>query len=288
MFRLFASVLLCASPWLAATEFSGVAALEHTRTIVAFGPRTPDSEGMHKTRTWLKAQLKPLGCEVLEDAFTASTPSGPVPMTNLIARFKGSTRRALAFTGHYDTKQIKGIRFLGANDGGASAGFLLELAHSLSGRKSKHDLYLVWFDGEEAYETWSDKDSLYGSRHLAEKWAAEGLLSRVDALINVDMIGDRDLDILQEHHSSQSLQRLVWNSAHALGQDKHFLSWGGAVEDDHVPFLRKGVRVLDLIDFNYGPANAWWHTVEDTVDKLDAHSFQVVGKVLLETLQRLD
>ncbi len=271
-----------------AQDFSGQTALEHTKRIVAFGPRTPDSEGMHKTRAWLKEQLKPLGCEVFEDEFTASTPSGPVLMRNLIARFKGLNGRALAITGHYDTKQIVGIQFVGANDGGSSAGFLLEMARAVRGRKWNHDLYLVWFDGEEAYKVWSAKDGLYGSRHLAEKWDKEGLLGRMDALINVDMIGDRELDILRENFSSLSLQRLVWKAAHSLGYDKHFLSWEGNVEDDHIPFLHKGVRVLDLIDFNYGPANAWWHSAEDTVDKLEARSFQVVGDVLLETLKRLD
>src|SRR5207248_2120571 len=122
---------------------------------------------------------------------------------------------------HYDTKSMPGISFLGANDGGASAGFLLEMAKALAPDERKDDIYLVWFDGEEAIAQWSDYDSLYGSRHLAGKWAADGTLSRIRALINVDMIGDRDLGILQDMNSSAPLRELVWRTADRLGYGKH-------------------------------------------------------------------
>jgi Zn-dependent M28 family amino/carboxypeptidase len=273
---------------LSAADYSGAAALEHTRKIVSFGPRHPGSEASRNARAWIAAQLQPLGCTVAEDAFVARTPRGQVRMANLVARFAGKGGRALAVTGHYDTKHIAGVNFLGANDGGASAGFLVEMARALKGRALQHDVYLVWFDGEEAYGQWSSTDSLYGSRHLAEKWAADGTLRRLDALINVDMIGDRDLQILNEMYSSETLRNVVWQSAAALGHSRHFLRSGGAIEDDHMPFLKRGVSSLDLIDFDYGPNNAWWHTAADTMDKLSANSLQVVGQVMLETLRRLD
>ena len=272
----------------AAEFFSGSSALDFTKQMVAFGPRPSGSPALKKTQDYLLAQLKTRGCEIVRDEFTAQTPLGPVRMVNIIARFKGTSGRAVAISGHYETKKLPGVNFVGANDGGASAGFLLEMARVLAGSKLHNDVYLVWFDGEEAFGPWSATDGIYGSRHLAERWSSEGALGRIKALINVDMIGDKDLGILQELNSSSGLRRLVWQTAAQLGLGRFFLNLGGAVEDDHVPFLRRGVQAVDLIDFDYGPNNSWWHTERDTIDKLSAESFQVVGTVLLEVLRKLE
>ncbi len=270
-------------------DFSGTSALEFTRKAVAFGPRPPGSPAIHQLQSYIESQLKMRHCEVVLDRFTATTPIGPAAMMNIIAKFRGTTgQQAIVITGHYDTKSFPGRKFVGANDGGSSAGFLLEMARALSGTQNADDIYLVWFDGEEAYGQWSDNDSLYGSRHLADKWAADGTLGHVKALINVDMIGDKDLDILQEMNSSAALRKLVWQTANDLGYGKYFLDMGTATEDDHIPFVRRGVSALDLIDFNYGPNNEYWHTDNDTIDKLGAHSFEVVGNVLMNVLQRLE
>jgi len=278
--------LLTAS--LAAADFDGVSALEYTRRIVSIGPRTSGSTGMKKQQALILAELKRCGCEVIEDAFVAKTPAGAIPMKNLIARFKGTSGRALAVSGHYDTKRFSGFTFVGANDGGSSAGFLLEMARALRGVPRKDDIYLIWFDGEEAIREWTANDSLYGSRHLAEKWAADGTLARLKALINVDMIGDKDLHIVQESYSPEGLRRLIWQVAREKSKAAHFSDQEGAIEDDHVPFLRKGVRAIDLIDFEYGPSHEWWHSAQDTMDKLSAGSFQAVGTVVQETLRRLE
>jgi Zn-dependent M28 family amino/carboxypeptidase len=264
--------------------FSGARALEFTRAAVSFGPRPPGSPALAKLRAYILAQLKPLACETAEDAFTAATPRGPVPMRNIIARFPGRSGRAVVFSGHYDTKWLPHMHFVGANDGGSSTGFLLEMARTLSGRPRVDDVYLVWFDGEEAFGEWSESDGVYGSRHLAERWAAQNKLSRIRAWINVDMIGDRDLGILQELHSSAGLRSLVWETAARLGLGLYFNQTVAAIEDDHVPFLRRGVNALDLIDFDY----PYWHTEQDTMDKLSARSFEVVGTVLLEVLRQLE
>src|SRR5579864_4159673 len=276
------------APVLWAADFSGAAALEFTRKAQSFGPRPAGSPANQKLQAYIESQLKPLGCQLLFDAFTAQTPVGPVPMRNIIARFGGNSGQALVITGHFDTKPMPGRVFLGANDGGASTGFLLELARVVSSLPRRDDILLVWLDGEEAFGEWSDTNGTFGSRHVAEKWAREGMLSRIKALINVDMIVDRDLDILQETNSSASLRRLVWQTAGELGYGKYFLDSAAAIEDDHLPFLRKGVNALDLIDFDYGPGNAYWHTDKDTADKLSAESFQIVGRVLLETLKELE
>jgi len=272
----------------AAEPFSGSSALGFTKQLVAFGPRPSGSAALKKTQSYILAQLKSRGCEIVQDSFTAQTPLGPKSMLNIIGRFPGSSGRAVVITGHYETKVLPGIHFVGANDGGASAGFLLEMARVLAGRKLKNDVYLVWFDGEESFGVWSDRDGIYGSRQLAERWSADGTLGRIKALINVDMIGDKDLGILREMNSSAGLQRLVWQTAADLGLGRFFLNVGGAVEDDHAPFLRRGVQAVNLIDFDYGPNNSYWHTEKDTLDKLSAESFQVVGTVLLEVLRRLE
>jgi glutaminyl-peptide cyclotransferase len=267
-----------------ARDFSGARALEFTRRAVAFGPRPPGSPAMRKLQAYIAAELKPRGCQVSEDAFTARTPEGPVAMKNIICKFPGTSGRAVVLTGHYDTKLMRGMTFVGADDGGSSAGFLLEMAETLQGRPHRDDIYLVWFDGEEAFGQWSATDSLYGSRHLAGQWRSDGTLGRVKALINVDMIGDASLGIMQEQNSSAWLRKLVWDTAYQLGYGKYFLDTGGATEDDHIPFLKLGVSALDLIDFD----KDYWHTGRDTVDKLSAHSFDVVGNVLLRVIEKLE
>jgi Zn-dependent M28 family amino/carboxypeptidase len=271
-----------------ASDFSGASALKFTSKAVSFGPRPAGSDANRRLQSYVLSQLKMRHCEILEDSFTAQTPAGSVPMKNIIARFPGTSGRAIAVTGHYDTKSIPGRYFVGANDGGSSAGLLLEMARVLDGRSRKDDVYLVWFDGEEAFASWSQTDGLYGSRHLAAKWEADGTAGRLKALINVDMIGDRDLGILQEANSSVALRRLVWQLAKDLGYERHFLQHSGGVWDDHMPFQQIGVDALNLIDFDYGPNNSYWHTEEDTMDKLSARSLQVVGTVLLEVLKRLE
>ena len=271
-----------------AGEFSGAEALAFTKRVAAFGPRPSGSPEIQKLQAYILGELKALGVHAIQDDFTGATPLGRIPMKNIIARLPGTSGKGVVITGHYDTKSMPGTYFVGANDGGSSAGFLLEMAKALERDARKDDVYLVWFDGEEAIAQWSDYDSLYGSRHLAEKWAADGTLARIRALINVDMIGDRDLGILEDMNSSGQLRDLVWRTADRLGYGKHFLRNNSAIEDDHIPFLRRGVNALDLIDLNYGPGNSYWHTDKDTIDKISADSLQVVGRVLLETLKELE
>ena len=234
------------------------------------------------------SELSPLKGQLSPDSFTGQTPTGPVPMVNIIDKFPGTSGRAIVITGHYDTKRIPMMRFVGANDGGSSTGFLLEFARAVSSMKHRDDIYVVFLDGEEAVATWTDADSRYGSRHLAAKWLSDGTLSRVKALINVDMIGDKDLDVLNDNNSSQTLRDQVKQVAARLGYGKYFRSEAGGIDDDHIPFVNAGVNAIDLIDFNFGPSNSYWHTAQDTTDKLDAHSFQVIGDVVLELVKKWD
>ncbi|MCZ2150063.1 MAG: M28 family peptidase [Bryobacterales bacterium] len=279
--------ILFAAPCSAA-DFNGQRALESTRKAVALGQRPAGSAAIARLQAMIRAELKAHGWAVSEDVFTARTPVGQVIMRNIIGKLSGSSGRSVVFSGHYDTKAIPGVNFVGANDGGASTGWLLEMARVLPGSPRKDDVYLVFFDGEEAFGDWSDTNGIYGSRHLAAKWNSDGTLLRIKALFNVDMIGDKDLKLVDELNSSASLRRLVRATANDLGYGKYFPESGGAIEDDHMPFVRLGVNAMDLIDFDYGPGHAWWHTAQDTMDKLSAHSFQVVGDVMSAVFQRLE
>ncbi len=269
-------------------SFSGAEALAATKHAVSVDERPSGSAANLKLRDWIVQELKPLGGELSLDSFEANTPTGRVPMANIILKFPGTSGHAVAISGHFDTKKIPMMHFLGANDGGSSTGFLLEFARVIRSTPHRADIYIVFFDGEEAVGQWTDSDSVYGSRHLASKWARDGTLGHLDALINIDMIGDKDLDILNDANSSEPLRQSMLRIADKLGDGKYFHKDVQGIDDDHMPFSQMGVNVLDIIDFNYGPKNAYWHTAQDTTDKLSAHSFQVVGDVVLELVKSLD
>lgn len=268
--------------------FSGAAAFAETKRAVSFDERPSGSAANLKLREWIVQQLKATGGQLSLDSFEANTPTGPVPMANIILKFPGTSGHAIAVTGHFDTKKIPMVHFLGANDGGSSTGFLIEFARTMKSMPRNDDIYVVFFDGEEAVGQWTDTDSVYGSRQLASKWAADGTLGRLRALINIDMIGDKDLDILNDSNSSGQLREAMLRIADKLGDGKYFHRDVQGIDDDHMPFSQLGVNVLDVIDFNYGPNNAYWHTAQDTTDKLSAHSFQVVGDVIVGLVQYLD
>jgi glutaminyl-peptide cyclotransferase len=274
--------------------FQGSSAFADTKHAVSFGERPAGSDAIVQLRQWILAQLKPTNGEISLDSFNGYTPNGPVPMVNIILKFPGTSGKAIAVTGHYDTKKIPMVHFVGANDGGSSTGFLIEFARAVSKIKHRDDLYIVFFDGEEAVATWTIQDSLYGSRHLASRWSSDGTLSRLKALINIDMIGDKDLDITNDSNSSQTLRSELWGIAAKLGYAQSFRKDPGAVDDDHMPFVNAGVNAIDIIDMTYGPVTnnsslgAYWHNASDTPDKLGAQSFQVVGDVVLELVRELD
>jgi glutaminyl-peptide cyclotransferase len=276
-----------------AATFSGASAFEFTKQSVEFGPRPSGSEANRKLQAFIVSELQKDGCEpapakkdceLIDDSFTATTPRGPVPMKNIIAKFPGKSGKAIVVAGHFDTKLFPGRKFVGANDGGSSTGLLLELAHVLAHQPRVDDVYVVFFDGEEAIGEWSATDSVYGSKHLAARWQKDGTLKSIKAFILVDMIGDKNLDIKREPTGNAKLTGLVWKTAADLGYAANFLNDSLDIEDDHLPFLKLGVPAIDIIDFDYPP----WHTDADTMDKLGAQSLEIVGKVVVESIRRLE
>jgi Zn-dependent M28 family amino/carboxypeptidase len=261
-------------------------AMQYVREVVAFGPRPIGSAAHKKLEAYLVAHLK--GGTLEHDDFIASTPDGSFPVHNIIAKFPGTKPGAVVIATHYDTlMRVKG--FVGANDGGSGTGLLLELANQLRGAKRNgYSVWLVWLDGEEAIRQWSETDSLYGSRHLAEKWQKDGTIGQVKAFLLADMIGDADLNIDRDQNSTAWLEDLVYQAAGKFGYQSYFFARRLAVEDDHMPFAKAGVPVADLIDFDYGYNNVFWHTTQDTLDKLSPKSLEITGDVLLETVRLLD
>jgi glutaminyl-peptide cyclotransferase len=278
-------VVACAIAGVAADRprFDGAAALRHVERLVAIGPRVAGTAGGVRAREYIVGQLKRIpGVRVEVKPFEADAPHGKTAMANVVAVLPGRRPEIIMVGGHYDTKLFKTFTFVGANDGGSSTALLIELARRLAAGPREYTYWLVWFDGEEAFGTWTERDSLYGSRRLVTDLARARQLPR--AMILVDMIGDRDLAIRREAHSAGWLTDIVWEAAARLGYGRYFLRDTIPVEDDHVPFLRAGVPATLLIDFDF-PA---WHTADDTIDKVSAASLAVVGEVLLEALPSVE
>ena len=263
-------------------SFDGAAAMRHVERLVAIGPRPAGSPGAARARAYIIDELKKAGVSVKVEAFDATTPHGRLPMANVVAVIPGRRPDVILIAGHYDTKWFRDITFVGANDGGSSAGLLIELARRLRERQREYTYWVAWFDGEEARESWTATDSLYGSRRMAAELGKSRRLP--SAMIVADMIGDRDLGIRREAGSTPWMTDVIWASAARLGYTAHFLPESLAVEDDHAPFVRLGVPAALLIDFDFPP----WHTAEDTLDKVSAKSLEIVGKVILDSLPGIE
>jgi Zn-dependent M28 family amino/carboxypeptidase len=268
--------------------FDGARAIQYTKEIVAFGPRPLASANHKKVEDYIAAHLK--GDEVENDSFIADTPEGKFPVHNLIAKFPGTRDGIIVVASHYDTNYpLRGTSYVGANDGASSSALLLELANQLRGKKREgFSIWLVWDDAEEAMKPETempfDKDSLYGIAHVAQKWQDDGTIKKIKAFLLADMIGDADLNVDRDLNSTAWLEEVVFQAATRLGYQSHFFARENQVTDDHIPFLQKGVPCADLIDFDYGYNNVFWHTPHDTVDKLSPKSLEIVGKTILETI----
>jgi len=276
----------------------GDRAMQYVKDIVKFGPRPLGSPAHKKVEDYITGHLK--GDEVEHDVFTADTPEGKFQVHNIIAKYPGNKDGIILIASHYDTNYpLRKTSFVGANDGASSSGLLVELANHLRGQqRDGYSVWLVWDDAEEAMkpdgsgglpnEMPFEEDSLYGITHLVDKWQAEGTLKKVKALILADMIGDADLNVDRDTHSTAWLQNVVGEAATRLGYQSHFFGRDLEVSDDHLPFLKRGVPAVDLIDFTYGYNDAYWHTTQDTVDKLSPRSLGIVGSVILESIRILD
>ncbi len=277
----FVSTLPAQSPQPSQTKlwekFSGGKALAHVQRLVDLGPRPPGSGASEKSRNYIANQLRLAGWQVTRQAFTDDTPRGKVRFVNLIARFPTQAKTAPSFLlcSHYDTKTFDTIRFVGANDSGSSTGLLLEFARVLGQHPNlAAKIELVFFDGEEAYEKFSETDGLYGSRYFAKQLGRGGAKQFRGGLL-FDMVGQHSLKITLPMDSPVEMARDIFASAEALKSRSYFTYLDREMIDDHTPLNAIGIPTLDVIDFDF----AWWHTADDTMDKLSAQSLQIVGSV---------
>ena len=278
--------------------FDGDRAMQYVKDIVKLGPRPVGSANHKKVEEYLHSRLH--GDQVEDDNFTADTPEGKFPVHNIIAKFPGSKDGIIVIASHYDTNYpLRNTSYIGANDGASSSALLLEIADLLRGKpRDGYSVWLVWDDAEEAMkpdgtgglprEMPFEEDSLYGITHVAERWQSDGTLKKIKAFLLADMIGDADLNIDRDLNSTPWLENVVGEAAKRLGYQSHFFGHTNEVGDDHIPFMKRGVACADLIDFTYGYNNVFWHTTQDTVDKLSPQSLQIVGSVMLETIRMLD
>jgi glutaminyl-peptide cyclotransferase len=267
--------------------FDGAKAYDYTAKLVSFGPRPAGSDAIHQTQDYILAQLKSFGCAVETDDFHSPTPAGDIAMKNITVKIPGDGQGVILVIGHYDTKKLD--NFVGADDGGSSAGLLLELASEMCGaKKQQNAVWIAFLDGEEAVVDWnSNNDNTYGSREMAARLANSGDLKRIKAVLLADMIGPKSLKIQKDSNSTPWLVSLVWKVAARLGYQNEFVSSDSGVEDDHLAFTHRGVPAIDITDFPHYEEEGLWHTPQDTMDKLSPRSFSVVGHVFVETIAEL-
>ncbi len=288
---IFPTLLICCK---ARDGFSPKQAMRHLTRLVEMGPHTSGSENIKRVQSYIKENLAQAGLQIEEDRFTANTPLGAKDMMNIIAVRPGQLREVIAIGAHYETKFFSDFTFVGANDNCSGTGLLMELARviaSVQDPSLEFTYWFIFFDGEEAFLSWSDSDSLYGSRHLVQTLKETGEIYSIKALILLDMIGDKDLNLYRESNSSKWLKDIIWGTAKELDYESTFLESERLIIDDHIPFLRAGVSSIDIIDFTYGGDKTpgfYWHTPHDTLDKVSQKSLEIVGKVLLKSLPRVE
>jgi glutaminyl-peptide cyclotransferase len=270
---------------------SGEAALQEVQALVALGLRDSGTPGAERAARHLRERLEALGLEAEIQEFREASPKGNIAFRNVIGRIPGAGDGLLLFGSHYDTKTGMPEGFEGANDSGSSTGLLLEMARGFRAAGTPPmEIRFIFFDGEESMVEYGPADGFHGSKHLARTMAADGSLPRVAALILLDMVGDRDLTITIPRNSTPWLASLAFDAARAEGVRRHFQLYPYMIFDDHDAFLERGVPAVNLIDFHFGSRpgqNDYWHTVEDTMDKLSADSLEIVGRVAVRMAEEI-
>jgi Zn-dependent M28 family amino/carboxypeptidase len=261
------------TPVPAADSFDGQRAYEDVKTQVAMGPRVPETEGHAQIQEWIERELVEAGWQV---EIQESEALGH-PIENIVAR-RTDEPPQIILGAHYDTRMYADSDpdpaqhtnpVPGANDGASGVAMLLELARSLP--EQTVPVWLVFFDAEDngRIEGW---DWILGSREFV---ANNPVPPR--AAIIVDMIGDADLNIYKELNSNPELTDEIWGVASELGYESKFIpEYKHSMLDDHTPFVQAGIPAVDIIDFDY----PYWHTVQDTPDKVSAESLDAVGETL--------
>jgi glutaminyl-peptide cyclotransferase len=274
------------------TGFDGEAAYRYAATQVSFGPRIPGSPGWQKAGDWIVAQMRTRADTVIEQRWEHKLANGDsVPLRNILARFRPAATERVLYLTHWDTRPIadsdpnpanRTKPILGANDAASGVGLFVALGDLLKKTPPNVGVDLLFVDGED-YGTFGppDVDVLMGSTYFASHLPSPGYQPIFGVLF--DMIGDKDLNIYQEQNSiarAPEVVARVWDAAARLGYSQYFIPQPKyAVTDDHIPLLQAGLRVIDVLDIDYGPNNSYHHTLADTMDKISAKSLGIVGDV---------
>jgi hypothetical protein len=274
-------------------ETRAFADLRHLCEVI--GPRRIATPGAEKTRAYLRAQLEPHGWTIEESKFEATAPEGAQRQgtftgVNVLARRAGTLPGEIWLANHYDTYDKPG--FVGANDAGSSTALLIELGRQLGGEgpRTGMSLVLAFLDGEEKFPplAWhDDTNSTFGSRHEAGRIKAAKREKEIRAFLLFDMIGDADLGLYFESSTDSKARGIFEKTAHALG-DKQLFVGSREIKDDHIHFRKLGIPVSNLIDFNYGPNNSYWHELADNLEHVSAASLGRVGRLVLTALPELE
>src|SRR5713226_2335487 len=264
--------------------FDGKRAYAHVAKQVSFGPRPSGSQALVHLQDYLQSELKSYACSVETDSFGAETPVGRLPMKNILVKIPGEKPGVILLGTHYDTKLLDS--FVGADDGASSTAVMLELARLLCNQRGRYAAWIAFFDGEEAVKHWSDTDSRYGSRQMAARFATGGDLKKIRAFLLADLVGSKGLRFRRESGSTRWLTDVVWEAAARLRYATVFLNEEGLFDDDHQSFLKRGVPAADVIRCCEQEI-PYWHTPQDTLDKISAKSLAIVGHVFLESVKQL-
>ena len=272
-----------------AGKFDGEAALQYAKAQLDFGPRVPGTPAAQQAGDWIIAQMKARSDTVIVQSWTHTTKDGiQLPMRNIIARYKPDARDRVLYVTHWDSRPLsdqadteadRAKPVPGANDGASGVGLFVALGDALKKTPPAFGVDLLFVDGED-WGSFSDADLadvLIGSTYFSRN-PVDSVYQPVFGVV-WDMIGDKDLRIPKEGYSLQGAPEVVdrvWRTAAELGHDDVFVSEEiGGVTDDHVPLLRAGMRVIDVIDLDF----AHHHKPTDTFDKISARSLSIVGEV---------
>lgn len=291
IFHCLEILVLCGCGKADVSVFDGGNAFIEADQLVAIRPRDAGTAGARRAAVHLEKRLKAFGVTARIDTFSEENPDGKVFFNNVLGRLPGNTKRLIVLGSHFDTKAGISPDFQGANDSGSSSGVLLELARVLAEKGPLETEFLIaFFDGEECAHQYAENDGLHGSRRLAQQLSDAGGARHVEAVIILDMVGDKDLTVTVPRNASKRLVKELFFAAHEVGTRPSFSLGKGSILDDHVPFLLAGMPAVDLIDFEFGSEpglNDYWHTLEDSMDKLSAESMQTIGDVVLRMIDNL-
>jgi glutaminyl-peptide cyclotransferase len=267
-----------------APKVDGALAYELAAANLAIGPRPSGSEGALASALWIKSEVEKLRYPVEVREFRARTPDGLVTFRNVLAEIPGAGERFVLVGCHYDTKRLVSTpNFKGANDGASGVGLALAMMRAIKKHETKPPLSLkfAFFDGEECFVTYSKTDGLYGSRRLAEEWKKNGALKKCAAVVILDMVGDKDLTITIPSGADGVLSGKLLRIAAKQNVSSYFSKHESDILDDHTPFQNEGIPTIDIIDFEFGPSNLYWHTEADSLDKISSESLKIVGDAAL-------